>query len=457
MGRPIRVYNDVYQPRLFLDAGSDKVDKDLAAALESAVYQFEYLEGDSKIAEAKFSIENKAMRFLEGEFADKLSQAGLVFNFRFGYPGRLTPIRRAVLTKAKPSFPQQGMPTLELVAYDPRVTMQLATPKTWGKVSSSEVAVKLAEEWGLLTEVEDSGDRGEDSKVQPASLSDIEYLRKLAVGIGFECYVEDGVLHFHSPRLDAVPSFDFDYFSDARSTVLTFDPQVKMGPPSTNIASAKPKDGTANEAAAVRREIRLHAVHVERGAIYGGAAEARKSERMNSDPTVDENTAKKKAAAVRLKLDMKAIEASATVIGEPGLRAYTTINIFGVGTYSGRWYVKEVRHVIKAKGNDIYVCHLSLTRTNLLAVKKQKEDEKKKKDAEAEARAKGEAVNLVKVNTPTGSVYVNRPGVSSMSVGTATPVTATNYSTGDPGVPPGTVSTVIPIMSSEYTVPKSGL
>ncbi len=358
-------YSAVLQPKLLID-----VDGNLATDLAKDLSKFEFVEGDNKMLEARFVFHDKEQKYVAD---NRLHQHGVTFGVRWGYPGDLSEKFNAIITRAKPTFPKQGMPVVEAIAWDPRVAMnRLSSSRNWGRVSSSEVARQIAKLYKFKADIEESDDVSKKDKVQGASVSDIQYLLQLADKINFACYFDgDGVLHYHPHRFGTeAPDLTFWYFSNRVSSILTFAPKVKMeknkpGKTGTNQKNGKPVAEKPKEGSSGDKSPNMHLVGVN---LPTGTHYKHNNPKGSSVCGASTNTDKKAAQtfanAALQKVDMSAIEATCTVIGTPRLRAYKAVSLQGLGPlYSGTWYVKKVRHVIQPTG-DVYTCEMELARAD---------------------------------------------------------------------------------------------
>lgn len=382
----IRSRHDLLGPLFLLKAGN-KLSEDIAAD----VTKFEFNDDEKKNAQLKLVVANRGLKYLD----DDRFREGVNFEVRWGYVNDISDVFKAYIVRAKPVFPQDGVPTIEMVAFDVRREMnKRGQPKNWGPVQSSDVAREIATRYGLQADIEDSMDNRKNDRLQPASMTDIQYLQSLASPINFDCYVEGDTLHFHHKRYELSPSLVFWYYSDARGTLLDFSPEIDTSkPPGQGKTGADTKTGAAHKKSATDAD-----TGTKLGRVTINAGDAKVGDVQN-DPTVlvgigeypygktysmvadigamnkyyiekataehDAKVAAIHAVADRQKVDMSAVKASATIVGTPRLKAKQNIRIEGVGrTYSGVWRVESVVHTISAD-NQTYVCKLKLTRNAL--------------------------------------------------------------------------------------------
>jgi phage protein D len=373
-------YLDTYAPRFFVEA-----DGKLAEDIAEDIVKFEYDDDEKKPNEIKLTINNMGGKYTD----DPRFIQGVTFRVRWGYANDLSPVYGVVIAKAKPRYPAPGqVPTIEMVAWDIQYSMNReAHALHWGKVSSSDIARKIAERYSLEADIEESNDARESSaRVQPASVSDIQYLYSLATPLNWDCFIEGNRLHFHKKRLDAAPSLTFSYFNDPLGTLIEFTPEVSMGKPNNNKkAGADTKDGKGKDAKGDKEsERKMGRFFTNMDVLHGQVGVAPKNDLFAdkhynpfgkfgfyieggalTSPTPEKDTTiiQKHADAVTQKIDMSCVEASIKVIGSPKVKARAIIKLENVSkTYSGEWRVKSSKHAIDTTG---YVVTAKLTRNAL--------------------------------------------------------------------------------------------
>jgi phage protein D len=112
------------------------------------------------------------------------------------------------ITHVKPSFtPDITQCTLEVWGMDASVLMDREEKlKDWPNKKDSDIAAEIFSLYGLAPETEDTAvihDEAISTTIQRET--DIQFLRRLALRNGFECYVEGKKGYFRSPQIDATP------------------------------------------------------------------------------------------------------------------------------------------------------------------------------------------------------------------------------------------------------------
>jgi len=428
-------YTQVYAPRFSLE-----IDGENAADIARDVKQFSYSDDEDKSDELTLILVNKGLKYID----DPRFEEGITMRARWGYPGDVSEVMQCVLSKAKPGFPQNGIPTMIVKGFDlSREMHRGGNPQNWGSVQSSDVARGIADRYSLNTDIEDSDDERSDSRIQAAGITDIQYLKQLADQINWDVYVEGSTLHFHPKRYDARPKFEFTYYSSKVGTLLDFNPNVKMTKQArTGKAGADTKSGESSGSenkegdsdGSPNASLGDFLIDTNSGEFSGrtkGSGSNSNQSRPNpaagepwsligntayfkmkaieqqvlslNSPEKSEKVRNKHSAAAQAKIDMNAVEASATMIGTPQLRAKQNITLKGVGKrYSGIWRVKKSTHTIMPESN-IYTVACTLTRNALSKGKKGNSGENKSNNKSASQNGSESSARQVNVDTNTGS------------------------------------------------------
>jgi phage protein D len=350
----IRGYSEVYAPRYFLEANGK-----LATDIIPYVTKFEYEEEEGKSDKLTISVANPGLLFKD----DARFKEGAFFRVRFGYLTDISDLKNAVIAHAKPDY-GSGMPSIQMVAFGLTKAMNTrANPVNWGAISSSDVAKRIAAKNNYkLDEITESNDSRRQSRVQPAGMTDFQFLLNLAKKLNWDCYVEGDQLHFHKKKYDAVATLEFQYFTDGVGTLLKFSPDVNMTKPNgVEVASADNKHGTSQSGGGDERMRNWNQQEAVKGAMFyrqrrtGGEAMSHPS--SETDPKV----VAAHGLASAQKVDMNAVKATAEMIGTPRLAARTMVRFTGIDQqYSGNWRVSKVKHSIDPKG--VYKTHCNLKR-----------------------------------------------------------------------------------------------
>lgn len=333
----VRSLGDVYAPRFFLEA-----DGVLANDLIPLCMKFEFEEEEKKLPKLTLTFANPNMKLLD----DPRFEEGVKFRVRFGYLNDMSDIKVATIAHARPHY-GAGMPTMEMIAMNLQGMNKAANSVNWGAISSSDVAKKIAAKHGYKTEIEDSKDGRRQSRVQPAAVTDLQYLMGLAKPLHWDCYLDKDTLHFHPIAYTGTASLEFTYFTDRMGTLIKFSPDVNMtAPPAVKTASSDPKHGEGQTEG--RRDV---GAGEERRKGYSTKAAFGMDYIVTPTPETEPHVVAAHGEAGAKKIDMKAIKSTAEMIGTPRLAARTMIRIAGVDKiYTGNWRVTKAKHTIDTHG-----------------------------------------------------------------------------------------------------------
>lgn len=386
-------YYNYFAPTFFLRIGGKPAND-----LKKYIVRYEYADNTGKKADTlTLTINNKGLRFND----DPRFHKGVRIQTRFGYPHNMSDMYELVVSKVRASADDSGQPVIVITAKDVRKeATKDGKAKNWGPVASSDIVREIARRWGLnrkelgtrakqeelakrvsstvvdhggvAKSIEDSNDARKESKIQPASMSDIQFVMHLAEKLNWDAYFKGGNLFFHPPKLNKAPKLSYVYYTDGSGTLASFEVSIdydKKG--KTGKTGADDKTGKTNSASSDNKSSskshtgdHLLDIDTDRGALY---ARGRSDRHELSGPSAetDPRVMKKQADAKQQKNALSAITAEIRVVGEPKLLSRDIVRLQGVGrAYSGNWRVKESKHTINATG-QIYVTSAKLERNAL--------------------------------------------------------------------------------------------
>ena len=277
-----------------------------------------------------------------------LFEQGNILELAIGYGPALTPVFKGPITRPEPSFPEDGVPTLSLRAYDLSHPMRRDEEKkatTWQEITDSDLAKQIAQKHGIP-----ELDIEETTLVIPyvaqGNETDWAFLKRRAERIGFEVFVERDTFHFHAPRdsLAQIPGA-LEYRKNLRS----FEVRLSVEKQVTKVV-VKGWDAENKEpiVAIATGEDTVRSVLGEKAAsdfVKEDFGEGAKILHDLVPRTVKE--AEELARAYLKRSEYTLLQGSGSVVGDPALKAKTLVEIGGVGTrYSGTYYVTKVTHSI---------------------------------------------------------------------------------------------------------------
>jgi phage protein D len=125
-----------------------------------------------------------------------------------GFEDTTEEVMAGYITHLKPYFdPDLAGCTLEIWGMDGSVLMGRDEKlKAWPNKKDSDIAAEIFDQYGFTPNVEDTQvihDEAVSTIIQRET--DIQFLKRLALRNGFECYVEGTTGHFCSPQVDSTP------------------------------------------------------------------------------------------------------------------------------------------------------------------------------------------------------------------------------------------------------------
>lgn len=233
-----------FAPAIFLTIDGKQAD-DLLRFLVS----FSHKKSLKKAGEAKFTFRNDDMKLME----DPRFLSNVQWRFRYGFFNDLSPIISGEVRQVEPSYEAKRMVTVTVMDETMRLGKS-SSGKNWGRVKSSDIAQSLANKYGLVPCIEDSSDVPEQDYIQPANISDLEYLRDLAADLDYELFVDGNpaALVFRKRMYDTPTRMrQLIYYSDPTefSYVKSFKPKIKsLGAQSSSASKLNAGTGKASNA-----------------------------------------------------------------------------------------------------------------------------------------------------------------------------------------------------------------
>ncbi|HHV62129.1 MAG TPA: phage late control D family protein [Firmicutes bacterium] len=347
----MRNLRDTYAPVYYIKVDGKRLPEDLA----QRVTGIEFEDDAEKLPKLTVRFNNADLEITD----HPLFSMGKKVQIQWGYiDGKLTqPFTFTV--KAI-----QGFKVRELIAYGGghRLSSK-AKSRIWKGISYSDIASRIAREYGLKPVVEDTKIAHE--QVAQSNQTDLNFLKELAGKVGFECYEENGELHFHPKRLDSKPALAFAYYNGEYGNLISFEPVEKTlaEPNEVTVTGIDPLEKKPYIAKANDANVERNAV-AEGTYLYDGASGTEtfrpgETGKKVASTARTPSEAKQQADANFRKAEEETVEASIETVGEPGLLAKRVVTLYGLGKrYSGNWYVKNVRHVI----GQGYRCFATLER-----------------------------------------------------------------------------------------------
>ena len=260
-----------------------------------------------------------------------------------------------VLTNVRPLF-EAELPgcRLELWGMDATALMDRQEHlKDWPSKKDSDIATEIIGAYGLTPDVADTPvvhDEAVSTVIQRET--DIQFLRRLALRNGYECYVEDGTCYFGPPGVDGDPQPILAIHFGAESNLSWFSADVDAAT-ETNVGMFQ-LDRLEKEILSTAVESSLQPAlgsSVATGLLPAGTDPGQAFVAMTGTTGLEEMDALCQGLFHRAEWF---VTGEGLVDGSRYgnvLRPRRPVTIKGIGeTHSGVWYVTHVTHTITADG-----------------------------------------------------------------------------------------------------------
>ena len=241
--------------------------------------------------------------------------------------------------------------------------------RRWEDTTRADVVREIAADHGFEGEFLDVQDTEEVFDViNQAAETDARFLKRLASREEYEFHVDHTGLHWHERRQDTPPARVFTWYTDpGRGEVLSIniESDLTRRAGKVTVKGRDPLAKTTIEAAATSDTVDrstlgdvIEVVDPETGESALEARNAIMTVRPSAAPNQEKAT--RESSARFRRAERASVKLSLRVVGDPTLLAKSVVELRGVPSrFSGKYYVKQVRHVISSSG---YVCDLKLAR-----------------------------------------------------------------------------------------------
>jgi phage protein D len=327
-------------PRYEVAVEGQDVSKDISADALSVSFEDHATDADM----ATLVLANPGNRWTDAT----LFEQGNILELAIGYGHALTPVFKGPITRPEPTFPEDGVPTLTLRAYDLSHPMRRDEEKkatTWQEITDSDLAKQISRKHGI-PELDIEETKLVIPYVAQGNETDWAFLKRRAERIGFEVFVERDTFHFHAPRdsLTQIPGA-LEYRKNLRSfeVRLSIEKQVtKVVVKGWDAENKEPIVAIASGEDTVRSVLGKKAASDFVKADFGEGAKI-----LHDLVPRTMKEAEELARAYLKRSEYTLLQGSGSVVGDPVLKAKTLVEIAGVGTrYSGSFYVTKVSHSI---------------------------------------------------------------------------------------------------------------
>jgi phage protein D len=284
-----------------------------------------------------------------------------------GFGDGLEDIFSGYITQVRPDFPSDaGSCRLEIFAIDGSVLLDREDKlKDWPDKTDSDIASEIFESYGLTAQV-DATDVTHESDVSTVLQreSDMQFLRRLALRNGFECFVDGDTGYFRAPVLDDEPQpvLAAHFGEDTNLRTISFEVNA-LSPANVTMTQIDRSTKDILQAVVSTGDRRALGQVASAGLLQGGVTAAQVQVARAVATGSPEMTALCQGLVNRGDWFVTGTgEISANAYGHV-LKPRATVTIKGVGEpYSGLYYVTHVSHVFSTDG---YVQRFKVVRNGL--------------------------------------------------------------------------------------------
>ena len=306
-----------------------------------------------------FEITNRKNQWIDHPLFDR----GNAVEVQLGYGLQPPTLFEGVIAVVEPRFPADGVPTLSITAYDRSYLLRKKGDRdeAYPDRAPNDLVREIAQRYRFREdEIVTPDATSERRYFQQESETDWDFLKGIAKDIGFELYMELGVLHFRRPRTrpETVPG-TFAYRDNLRS----FEPSLSAEKPVSKVIvrgwdeiAKQPFQIEVDDPFAADRDV----LGEQSGSDF--LAEGFGESIRILDVVVAANEAHARAIGVAYfrQKEFELITATGSCVGDPELKAKRLIRIGGVGQrFSGTYNLTRVTHRFDDAG---YLCDFEANR-----------------------------------------------------------------------------------------------
>jgi phage protein D len=287
------------------------------------------------------------MRWTHTSDAD-LFREGNAVTIDIGYVDDLQPMFDGEITSISPSFPETGTPTVRVEGYTRLHWLRgSARTRTFQDVTDQQIAEKVAQDLGLTPKAENTTTN--HPYVIQYNTTDLAFLLERARRIRFELLVDgkDMIFRPATPVPAEGPVLTWGRtlrsFHPTMNTLRQVNRVTVRGYDLHNKKEIIGRAGTGNE------DTQLG------GTLTGAQASARAFNRRDEDirvafPIASQEEADQLARAIYNDRALEFLTGQGSSIGLPDLQAGRTVDLQGLGRFSGTYYVTRAMHSITGGG-----------------------------------------------------------------------------------------------------------
>ncbi len=333
-------------PQLYLTIGGSEVPGDFSHAISRVDVDLHLYLPDMLVIE----IHDEGFRWIEHSLVKIGQVIEVAVRSSEDEQKSSTPLVSGEIVALEASYPESGVPTVTLRAYDLSHRLHRGRKvRSFLQMTDSDIAERIAQENGLAAEVDRTTHVNEH--LYQENLSDYEFLARRARVLGFVFQVEARKLLFREPARVALAPVALDY----RTTLLDFRPRVTAAAQvhTLNVRGWDAKEkreivGTAK--AAGYRTAKLD--FERRGNEFAKQAFGDVETAITDEPVASQAEGDAFAVARLSHLWSTDVKAEGEATGNAEIRAGSVVKVQGVGDrFGGEYFVTHARHIFDRGGH----------------------------------------------------------------------------------------------------------
>lgn len=288
------------------------------------------------------------------EFDRPYWRKGNLVEVAWGYPGRMTPTRSALIQNVK------GFQALTIEALGKGIAMHKEQKsRSFVGKTRSQVAAAIAAENGYGPSVQHIEETGVvyDS-IEQVRETDASFLMRLAKREGFEFFVDFDGFHWHRRKLGQPAVREYEFYTDptmgdiysinVENDVTTKPAAITMV--GRDLLEKKDIKVQASESDTKRIGLApaLEVVDPRTGASTLQAGTGQSLLLHTTEPNA--SSAKRVADGIYQNSILTTVELSVVAVGDPEQLAKTIVTMKGIRSLSGNYYVPNVKHTVDGSG-----------------------------------------------------------------------------------------------------------
>ena len=366
---------ETYTPTFIVEVGGRELPKDITRCIET----FSYEDDEKKMDELKLTIYDADLSLVDNEQL----QEGKEIRVRWGYLNNLSDLRTCTIKEISYKFGEDGIARMEIKALDKRHKLTGRAARTcWHNKTTADIVRDIAKKHQFKSAIDIPDDFIREYTSQGGK-NDMLFLNELANDAGCSMWVVNDELHFEPSKLnEPILKFRWREDKDGYLQSLSISSKAEQGKGTrrgTEAAGLEPltkqpiKESVKAKAGNQSGETVTYSL--ESGDQLSGSLQDKITQnetplneqddeagRVVATPAETKAQAKSEAKGKVHSSAMGSIEATASTIGLPYLKAKDTITIENVGKkFSGSWRIINVRHSIS---KDNYTCELKLRKAD---------------------------------------------------------------------------------------------